>query len=297
MRTIVVTGASGFIGQHLCYALTQQGYRVIAVTRHKPHARRFKLSFTVVDHYRNSPRGDALIHLAEESDRATVETLGAEYARDATALVEFFAHFYGTEMLYVSSCSVFGATTKSKLRPFTEEYPVDVSDRYTAIKTTNERTVLNTHGTVVRLSNIFGTGMAPTNVVSTILHQLHATPRDPIYLKRLRPIRDFLYVEDLTQALIAVINSSSTGLFNLASGHSVRIGDLAREILAAFGQPDRDVIATDIETPASVVRINTQKFKRTFSWSPQYSLTRGIHQLVEDDTVPIKGLSKLYQYE
>jgi len=70
MPTIVITGASGFIGQHLYAHLTAIGANVVAVSR-KNNA-----GMLHVEDYYDSPDGDVLIHLAEEPDRALVNGSG-----------------------------------------------------------------------------------------------------------------------------------------------------------------------------------------------------------------------------
>ena len=82
MVAVVVTGASGFLGRAVVAALRQRAVKVQPVSRQS-------LPDTIqVRHYSEAPRGDVLIHLAEESDRSKVAMLGAEYADEIAATAE-----------------------------------------------------------------------------------------------------------------------------------------------------------------------------------------------------------------
>ena len=58
---IVITGASGFLGKELSTRLTHLGTEHISVSRKKING------FLKVDHYKDTPHGDVIVHLAEVS--------------------------------------------------------------------------------------------------------------------------------------------------------------------------------------------------------------------------------------
>ena len=78
---VIVTGASGFLGDRVVKKLLIRGIDVCAVAR-----RPLKYSNSVVvDNYLDTPKGDILIHLAENPDRAQVNKIGLAYLGDSTA--------------------------------------------------------------------------------------------------------------------------------------------------------------------------------------------------------------------
>ena len=83
--SVVITGASGFIGRALCEKLEEKKeYKIIKVTSSQNQMP----GFYQVSNYRQSPPGDILIHLGEDSDRARVNQAGDFYREDTGQVME-----------------------------------------------------------------------------------------------------------------------------------------------------------------------------------------------------------------
>ena len=72
---VIVTGASGFIGSRVFDQLKLSGMEAIGVSRNIG----LNKDLFKVDDYRDCPKGDVLIHLAESNDRALVNSLGEKH--------------------------------------------------------------------------------------------------------------------------------------------------------------------------------------------------------------------------
>src|SRR5207248_2697865 len=105
---------------------------------------------------------------------------------------------------------------------------------------------------VVRLGNVYGFGAPSDTVPSILLRQ--AVQGEPLRVKTLRPIRDFIYVRDVAEGMVRLAQSPSSispqpgfrftkpggesggyRLFNLSSGRPTSIGKLACVIAEAAG--------------------------------------------------------------
>ena len=95
MSSIVITGASGFLGRALTARINSFGLSCTAVSR------RNEDGFHQVADYRDTPAGDIIIHLAEEPDRATVNSLGESYLDHSAAVVSMLSKRAGT-LIYAS---------------------------------------------------------------------------------------------------------------------------------------------------------------------------------------------------
>jgi UDP-glucose 4-epimerase len=275
--TVVVTGASGFVGRAVVRALAQnRGIRVQPVSRREmPGAVR-------VETYTQAPAGDVLIHLAEESDRAKVAALGPRYRAEAGRTVaELVNRSYG-RVIYASSAVLYGDASN---QPHMPDDAVYVTDEYTRLKRNAELAVLESpSGMVVRLSNVYGPGMSPANVITTILRQIPGS--GPLVVMDTTPVRDFLWVDDAAEGFAALATAPMVqGIFNLATGIGSSIGETARLALDIAGESGRDIIATH-SAQASTIIADRTRIAEQLGWHPRVMLRDGLALLLSQSAVP-----------
>lgn len=271
-KKVVITGATGFIGSTLCRSLEDvTGYSVVPVTRMQN-----KPGFYFTSDYRDAPSGDVLVHLGEDSDRARVNRAGEAYRRETGEVVDSLLGRGYEFVIYCSSAVVYG---DSGTKPYTEKMPVYPVDTYSQAKLENEKRVLNTGGSIVRLANVIGPGMAANNVISDILTQLSVA--GPVTVRNGRPIRDFVEVDDVVRALISLIQKQVSGIYNVGTGIGVSIYELAEIFLAMVGQDQREVNSIIASSARSYNVVDIEKMKSTFDWSPAITVSRSISNLVD----------------
>jgi len=268
---IIVTGATGFIGKALCRHLKNiSNYSVVPVTRSVN-----KQGFYYTSDYRDAPSGDVLVHLAEDSDRARVNRAGESYRQEAGEVVDSLLSLGYKKVIYSSSSVVYG---DSGAAPYTEKMPVNPIDIYSQTKLENEQRVINAGGSIVRLANVIGPGMASNNVLSDIRAQLHVP--GSVTVRDGSPVRDFVWVNDVVQALTALIQSRVTGIFNIGTGTGVSIQELAEMFLATAGD-QREVNSVATSTGHSYNVVDIEKIKSTVGWSPTMTVPHSIKNLVD----------------
>ena len=269
---IVITGATGFIGKTLCRSLENvTGYSVVPVTRKKN-----KPGFYFSSDYRDAPPGDVLVHLGEDSDRARINSTGEAYRRESGEVVDSLLDCGYKIVIYCSSAVVYG---DSGTKPYTEKMPVYPVDTYSQAKLENEERVLNAGGSVIRLANVIGPGMAVNNVLSDILAQM--TAAGPVTVRNGRPIRDFVWVDDVAQALISLVQKQDPGIYNVGTGVGVSIQELAEMFITIAGKDQKEVHSMASSSGHSYNVVDIEKMKSTFGWSPTVTLSRSIRSLVD----------------
>ena len=220
-----------------------------------------------VPNYSQSPAGDVLIHLAEESDRGAVNRLGEAYVSQSAAIVEALSRRGYQRIIYASSGAVYGDEHES---PCAVDLPVFASDVYSKSKILNERIVLESGGAVMRLSNVIGPAMAANNVVSDIISQIPGT--GPIRVRDDTPVRDFLGVSDAAAALALMVENPYRGIVNVGSGIGTSVRELAELLLAAAGKVRRDVVATEPSPRMSINVLDISATRRILGWLPEVTL-------------------------
>lgn len=273
METIVITGAAGFLGQMLMTHLANRELNIIPVSR-RPLAGMYQ-----VQDYTQSPAGDVLIHLAEEPDRSKVNHSGEKYLLDSFGVIQALSGRY-QKIIYASSGVVYGDESE---QPYKVNEPVFATDVYSRSKLLNEKIVLDSGGTVVRLSNLFGQGMSPNNVMSDIACQIPG--EGPVKVRDDKPVRDFLSVFDAALAFGLIMKSHYNGIVNVGSGIATSIRALAELLLALEDQAGREIIATKPAFKQSINVLDISETKEIFGWSPSSSLKDQLSQFLQRNKV------------
>ncbi len=275
-QTVVITGASGFIGSALLDMLTRSGYRAIGLSR-KTDANKSGLVY-MADYASYDPPEDAiLVHLAERRDVKAAEAEQAIHAQETVGLCKALIEKNWQHIIYASSAEVYGYSVRTERR--TDE-KIAPKSAYAKTKQTCEKDVLNSGGTVLRLGNVYGRGMSKLNVISDIIKQI---PGDgPLLINDTNPMRDFIWIEDVIIAYIAAINLCKTGIFNIGSGRGTSIGDLITQTLKQAGEENRPVKVKKKTTSRSCIVLDISETKRQLGWTPSVSLSEGLNRLLQD---------------
>lgn len=265
--SVVVTGASGFIGKHLVWRLNKlDDLDVTPVYRNGsgPGVR--------VESYFDTPCADVLIHLAENPNLAD---LNERYVIESGALLDSLLKKNFRFMIYASSASVYG---DASLKQWMEIDNPKCASEYCRGKMLNEEKVLASSGLVARITNVIGPGMSDSNVLSDIIKQIPG--EGPIIVRDEKPIRDFIWVEDLVDAFVKLLKCNQSGIFNVGSGKSFSIRQLVQLATKLSGDPERAIKSLKQSLTESTSYISIEKLMATCAWQPKTPLTQALDFLL-----------------
>ncbi|WP_162242236.1 NAD-dependent epimerase/dehydratase family protein [Methylobacterium sp. Leaf123] len=300
---MLVTGGSGFLGQHLVRALIPFGAEVIvlmrdpeasgwmqALNREPERAGRFSvLHGDLLDEeavVRAAAGAQIVFHLAGRgggggSFRAFTD---ANVTGTCNVLTACAAHSVA-RLIFISTAAVYGNGAQL---PLDESYPPRGSSIYAASKIAAEALVAAYVATgawavTLRPSNIYGPDQMTETVVTTLLTQLGAT--DEIVLRALHPVRDYIYVQDAVDALLAAAlrpDLPPGRTLNISSGAGWSVRQLAEAAITAVQrtEPNRSVRVRPVDRPASapvdyLVCDNTAA-RAALGWMPRVDLVDGL---------------------
>ncbi|WP_406426997.1 GDP-mannose 4,6-dehydratase [Streptomyces sp. NBC_00147] len=304
-RTVLVTGAEGFIGSALVDMLVTRGAKVRAMVHYKPYAEKGYLARYLSDPHspvemiagdvRDAGRVmdavagcDTVFHLAA--------LIGIPYSYDSPgAYVQ--TNVVGTEniaeacrrhsvrrLLHTSTSEVYGTALTA---PISETHPLQPQSPYSASKIGADMMALSHwHAfelpvTVVRPFNTYGPRQSARAVIPTILSQLHAGATE-IRLGSLTPTRDFTYVTDTAAGFLALADCDRAlgECVNLGTGREISIGDLATALIAASGCDAKVVVDPARLRPSGseVERLlsDNARAREWAGWQPEVSLEDGL---------------------
>jgi nucleoside-diphosphate-sugar epimerase len=252
MSTILVTGASGFVGRALVARLRAMGRRVAAAGRGAsalPDAEHvLRVSAPDGGAIRRALAGeriDLVFHCAaygvNPGDRDPAEMLAANVAGPG-AWAEAAAVLGARAFVHVGSCAEYGAAAER--RPIGEDAPLAATDLYGASKAAGglwaraRAQALSLPFLLLRPFGIFG----PCEAAHRLLPYLHARlgAGARVDLTPGLQMRDFLYIDDAVAGLIAAgeaAQSGLSGIYNLCSGRAISIRDFASAVARAMGAP------------------------------------------------------------
>ena len=95
-------------------------------------------------------------------------------------------------------------------------------------------------------------------------------------------IRDFIYVQDVADAFVALLESDITGVVNIASGQPIAIKDVVDKIADKIGRGDLielGAIASNPREPPLLVA-DISRLSKEVGWLPQFDCNRGLNQTI-----------------
>ena len=275
MTSIVITGATGFIGRALCEKLEEKKeYSIIKVTRSQERM----FGFYSVTSYQKTPSGDILIHLGENPDRSRVNKMGDQYREKTGDVMESLLKKRYKKIIYCSSSIVYG---DKGIEPYSENMPTYADDIYSTSKLENEERVLCSGGVVTRFSNVIGNGMSTNNVLSEIFKQLSG--KDPLTILNIKPIRDFISIDDAVDAIVSLLQNDTSGIYNIGSGVETSINKLIETVLYVSEQHGRKIKSTIKNPEYSYCVLNLEQIKKVTGWKPKYTLSQSLKKILNSN--------------
>lgn len=284
----VVTGGAGFIGSHIAKHLVSTGHSV-----------------TIFDDLSNGKK-DNLDSIIEKIDfvngdirnfellKSTLKNTDGVFHEAALASVqESFSkqHEYhdvnvkGTEnvlklgkefgfkIVYASSSSIYGNPTKI---PIEEDDPKNPINPYAQTKLDDENLAIKYAQMGVRVIglryfNVFGERQSPTyaGVIKKFVKKVRNN-EPPIINGDGQQTRDFVYVGDVVQANILAMKSNvDHGFFNIGTGSTITVLELANLIIDAFGLSLKPVHGPELPGDVKITKADISRAKKLLSWEPK----------------------------
>ena len=302
-KSVLVTGAGGFIGSHLTERLVELGATVKGLVHYNALGTWGWLDQSPVRHEIEVIAGDVcdrdstchamegteiVFHLAALIAIPYSYRAPASYVRtniEGTLNVLQAARELGTErVVHTSTSEVYGT---ARYVPIDEAHPLQGQSPYSASKIGADKLAEAFHLSfgvpvvTVRPFNTFGPRQSTRAVIPTIITQcLNGTPK--IRLGNLQPTRDFNYVSNTVNGFVmAAATPAAIGqTINVGSGHEISIGDLAQLIADLTGhsiviETDEQRLRPEQSEVDRLLASNTLA-RNLLGWEPAVSLEEGL---------------------
>lgn len=278
MIDVIITGASGFIGSMVVNKLKTAGKNLIALSSKDG-------SVSDAETWHRLPSANSVIHLAGRSyipnswhdsvNFVNTNVIGTEQAltycrRTGASLVIASAYLYGIpQRLPIHEQDTPHPNNPYALSKWLAEKLCEFSSQY-----------YNVPVTALRIFNVFGPGQKKEFLIPSIIDQvIHG---NEIKLQDLTPRRDYVYIDDVADALIKSMNvSDGYNCINIGSGKSYSVSEIVKIIQSVAGTK-WPVISTQVKRAQEIpdVTADIGMAKRILDWHPNHTFEDGIKKMI-----------------
>ena len=297
-KNIIVTGGAGFIGSHLVDELVALAKKVIVIDKVKPEksrknskAKYLKMNIQdsdILDVFKKY-EPDAVFHLAAHlHDRESVEMPISNAMDNVIGLLNICEANRKTskaKVVFMSSCAVYGMHEEL---PITEEFTPKPLTPYGISKLVGEnylRFYNKTYGilyTAFRAGNIYGPrqdSSAESGVIGIFSSRL-LRGKQVMINNDGKTTRDYVYVDDVVDALLKAADSEFVGFLNLGTGVQTSAQEVFEKVKTAVGvgvSPERNELQQDA---LKHIALDVSDASELLSWEPRVTIEDGIKKTV-----------------
>ncbi len=293
MKRVLLTGATGFIGRHCLPILSERGYEIHAISTKPPMDRQLDINWHKIDLLDSGQIADLvsivrpshLLHFAWYTAPGKYWTSleNIRWVQSSLDLLQAFVSEGGQRAVMAGTCAEYDWRYGYCSEKTT---PLAPSTLYGTCKHTLQ-VMLNAFSKQTGLSSawgriffLYGPYEHPDKLVSSVICSLLLGRQ--AHCSHGNQIRDFLYVKDVADAFVALLESDVEGSVNIASGKPIALRDIIEKIsdiimdksFIQFG-----TIPTSLDEPPLLVA-DVRRLNKEVGWMSKYDLDKGLDETI-----------------
>ncbi len=305
MKRVLITGAAGFLGSHLCDRFIKDGYHVIGMDNlltgniknieHLFPLPQFEFHHHDITKYIHiAGELDYILHFASPASPieylkmpiqtmkvgalGTHNVLGVAKAKGARVLVASTSEVYGDPLVHPQVEEYWG-----NVNPIGPRGVYDEAKRFLEAITMAYHTYHKVETRIIRIFNTYGPRMRVNDgrVLPAFFSQAIRGEGLTVFGDGSQT-RSFCYVDDLVEGIVRLLMSDYDMPVNIGNPDEVTIKEFGEEVLAMVGNPKAKLIYKELpKDDPKKRRPNITKAKEILGWEPKISRAEGMKRTYE----------------
>lgn len=295
----LITGGYGFIGSFVAERFFQEGYEVYIIDnlstgdrqnvdfKHKGYV--LSVEDRKCEEIFRSNRFDTVVHLAAQVNvKTSVEDPRLDSKSNVLGLSNMLSlsrKYSVHKFIFASSAAVYGIndeillTESSSCNPIS---PYGINKWIGEMYCNKWKELYGLDTLCFRFSNVYGPrqGSVGEGGVVSIFMEAMMDGKELVVFGNGRQTRDFIYVEDVAEAIYRSSYSTLTGVYNLSANTENSVNDLINALqsmhgevsLTHTGQREGDIYRS---------RLDNRRIANDLDWAPKYSFQQGLAKTYE----------------
>ena len=292
---VLITGGYGFIGSHVADRFFKEGYEVYIIDnlftgnrenisfKHKGY--QLSVDDPKCEEIFKSNHFDVLVHMAAQvSVSVSVRSPGEDAKSNILGLLNMLTlarKYQLKRFIFASSAEVFGNQHGS----LTENDPCNPNSPFGISKWIGENYCLKWNALYgletmcFRLSNVYGPRqrqLGEGGEIATFMNQFFKN-RSLIVPGNGDAVGDFIYVEDVADAMFRASYTKLSGIYHLSSNEAVSMNSIAG-IFRKWDESTNVTYSESKEVDFNCALLSNEKIKNELDWSPLYTVGKGLRR-------------------
>ena len=292
MKRVLVTGASGFIGRQCLPLLISRGYEVHATSRKRPAFALEEVDWHVADLLDRAQLAEVvrtakpshLLHLAWTTTPGkfwhTPENF--RWVSASLDLIQEFKNFGGERIIAAGSCAEYEwgqeyDEVTSPLRPDTTYGVCKDAFRQLLESFAN---VSDMSWAWARVFFMFGPAEPTEKLAASVI--LSLLKEETARCSEGTQVRDFMYVGDVADAFVSLLDSEFSGSVNIGSGVGMEVRRFAAMIAERLDRRQLlELGARPSSNEPEFIVANVNRLKNELAWKPKIGVKNGIDETID----------------